>query len=419
MKYSKTKSFFYFKLIILFLFFVSCQKKLEYKINLDGYSELMCITGLNESIKNSIDLNDYHYFQKGERNKIWVIALKKGSYDFESLKVVISFRDNELSVIFIKYDYDHYAYKKGDFLSYTGTNIVYSSSFKKLKIFIYQNGFEKKILPSNQDVSVFSLAGPPDNSPPTNWCLIWAPLCDNQSGWNNNTNGDPTSLMMVPPDFNSGNNGYVPPSEIFPDLSTYDAYSDDASNYTIGNYDNTVIPAFDAQIQQWPTVSNVIPTSKFVEYDHSNCLDLSIAQIGKLGYKISEYYALGQTFVTYKESTGVDKNAAKDGVSYLISALQRGIPVIAGVDHTPGPSPGNPDNTTDHFVVIVGMGTDANGKYFRFFDNATNYPSKGASSSNKLYYNETSGIIKGQTSVTYTNGTSLPLYTVTQIRKSK
>lgn len=216
-----------------------------------------------------------------------------------------------------------------------------------------------------------------------------------------------------------GSDGWVPVEEIFPDLDAYGNYIDDESQYTTGDFDNTPIPFFDLQTQPWPTISNVIPITQFVEYDRSNCLDLAKAQIGVKGYRISGYGAAGQTFITYTQSTGVDNNATKDGISYLISALQRGIPVIVGVDYKSGPSPGNPDNTTDHFVVIVGMGTDSNGKYFTFFDNATNFASKGASPSNKLYYNETTGLIQGQTSVTYSDGTKLPLYTVTQIRKSK
>lgn len=205
--------------------------------------------------------------------------------------------------------------------------------------------------------------------------------------------------------------------EIFPDLSNVD--SDNDNNYTTGDYDNTLVPNFDIQTQQWPTIGSVIPISQFVEYDRRNCLTLAKEQIAKKGYKISGYGDASQTFITYTVSTGVNKTAAKDGVSYLISALQRNIPVIVGVDYKTGPSPGNADNTTDHFIVIVGMGTDATGNYFLFYDNATNLSSKGASSSNKLYYDPSTGLIKGQTACTYSDGTPLPIYTVTQIRKSK
>jgi hypothetical protein len=219
--------------------------------------------------------------------------------------------------------------------------------------------------------------------------------------------------------WNGGGSGTNTLTEIFPDLASYDSYVDNDGDYTKNDYDNTPYSPFDVQTQPWPTISSVLSNNQFVEYDGSNCLTLSKAQIAKKGYSISGYSDPGQTFITYTAASGIDKNAMADGVSYLISALQRGIPVIVGVDYKSGPSPGNPDNTTDHFVVIVGMGTDSNGKYFTFFDNATNFVSKGASSSNKLYYNPTSGTLTGQTSVTYNNGLALPSYTVTQIRKSK
>jgi len=107
-----------------------------------------------------------------------------------------------------------------------------------------------------------------------------------------------------------------------------------------------------------------------------------------------------------------------NGLSYLKYALSNGIPVIVGVDDAPG-HPGNLDSTTDHFIVIVGMGTDSNGKYFQFYDNASGIVSQGASSLNKLYYNSTTGIISGSSQcISYVNETAYP-YKVTMIRKSK
>ena len=80
--------------------------------------------------------------------------------------------------------------------------------------------------------------------------------------------------------------------------------------------------------------------------------------------------------------------------------------------------PGNLDSTTDHFIVLVGMGTDSNGKYFRFYDNASSEVSQGANSLNKLYYNSTTGIIIGNSQTDYANRQPRS-YTITMIRKSK
>ena len=92
--------------------------------------------------------------------------------------------------------------------------------------------------------------------------------------------------------------------------------------------------------------------------------------------------------------------------------------MIVGVDDQSGSSNPATDNTTDHFVVIVGMGTDATGKYFTFYDNASGDVTLGASPNNKLYYNPTTGKITGQSQTPY--AISSPRnYTITMMRKSK
>lgn len=108
---------------------------------------------------------------------------------------------------------------------------------------------------------------------------------------------------------------------------------------------------------------------------------------------------------------------AKNGVGYLLSALQRGIPVIVGVHDQPGSPNTRTDNTTDHFIVIVGSGSDANGNYFTFYDNASGDPNQGTHPSNKLYFNPSTGLIKGKSQTDYARG--LDDYIVTMIRKSK
>ncbi|WP_431291836.1 hypothetical protein [Pedobacter sp. P26] len=131
------------------------------------------------------------------------------------------------------------------------------------------------------------------------------------------------------------------------------------------------------------------------------------------------YLPWSQTFQIYKTSTGVDLAETKKALSYIISALAQKIPVLIGVDNRSGAPAANPDNSTDHFVVVVGMGTDEKGKFLQFVDNATNNPSTGASFSNRLYYNSTTGKITGKTAVTdYRNYPGMHDYIVTQVRKS-
>ena len=81
---------------------------------------------------------------------------------------------------------------------------------------------------------------------------------------------------------------------------------------------------------------------------------------------------------------------------------------------------GNLDSTTDYFIVIVGMDTDSNGKYFRFYDNASGLSSQGANSLNLLYFNPTTNQISGSSQCSgYVNCCTTHNYILTQIRKSK
>ena len=195
--------------------------------------------------------------------------------------------------------------------------------------------------------------------------------------------------------------------------------STDLDNNTEGNYDTTTYDVFNPQQQSWPTISNVISINDFVGWGYPgvkrNCMDYAKAQIGKKGYQISNYGAVGQTFQIYREQTGVNNSNLVSGLSYLKYALSNGIPVIVGINDAPG-HPGNADQSTDHFIVIVGMGSDNNGNYFTFYDNASGSSSLGASPSNKLYYNSTTGTISGTSATPYASGLT---YTITQIRKSK
>lgn len=147
----------------------------------------------------------------------------------------------------------------------------------------------------------------------------------------------------------------------------------DIDNNVEGGYDTNSYADFNPQ-QTWSTISPVIPVSQFVGWRtpgiKRNCMDYAKAQIAKNGYQISNYGSAGQTFQIYTEQNGVNNSNLTKGLSYLKYALSNNIPVIVGVDDDPG-HPGNPDNSTDHFVVIVGMGSNSNGNYFQFYDNAS------------------------------------------------
>lgn len=199
----------------------------------------------------------------------------------------------------------------------------------------------------------------------------------------------------------------------------YETSLGDDDNNTTGGYDTTVYDNFDPLQQNWPTIPSIIPVGNFIGWGYPgikrNCMDYAKAQIAIKGFQISNYGAPGQTYQIYREQTGVNQSNLIAGLSYLKYALSNNIPVIVGVHDAPG-HPGNADQTTDHFIVIVGMGSDNSGKYFTFYDNASGSASLGANPNNKLYYNQATGIISGTSATPYANGL---IYILTQIRKSK
>lgn len=223
-------------------------------------------------------------------------------------------------------------------------------------------------------------------------------------------------------------------SDLLYNRTPFDAATGDYNNNTAGGYDmNTYQEITDLSIP-WQNISPVITSNHFVgwnslQYPTWECMDYAKAQIGTLGYAISNYYdvddfGLPQTFQGYKNGTA-NSNELKKGISYIKYALQNSIPVIVGVDYRAG-HPGNIDNTTDHFIVIVGMGYENGKNFLRYYDNAFGDPIKGTHSSNKLYYDTSTGLMRntiksnpqydtgifGSESVEYD-------YILTMIRKSK
>jgi hypothetical protein len=191
---------------------------------------------------------------------------------------------------------------------------------------------------------------------------------------------------------------------------------DDCQN---GGYDNNVYQQVSPNLP-WPTVPPVIPASQFIGWGHPgvsrNCMSYAKAQIAAAGYQISGYYAAGQTFQIYTAQNGVNNSMLVQGLSYIRYALAAGIPIIVGIDDQPGSANPQTDNTTDHFIVIVGMGTNSTGKYLQFYDNADATNSRGTSSSNLLYYDDVTGYVQGTSEARYAQGLT---YRVTMIRKSK
>ncbi len=183
--------------------------------------------------------------------------------------------------------------------------------------------------------------------------------------------------------------------------------------------------------RDWDTIGAVISKDKFIGWGHpgikQNCFDYCKEQLRVVGRSMKASWWGGSTMSKHIYQLYLTENVAGmkkgvqprqfiDGVKYLKTALKDKIPVAAGVEDGAG-SP-NADKVTDHFVVIVGMGTDDKGKYFHFYDNATSDKDEGTSNQNRLYVNCDDFLIKGTGANSYAQGSQYKSYTVTQIRET-
>ena len=107
----------------------------------------------------------------------------------------------------------------------------------------------------------------------------------------------------------------------------------------------------------------------------------------------------------------IDVEKSKSGIAYLNEELEKGYPVLVGVNHTLGK--GINEGTTDHFVVIVGRGCEGGKIHYLFYEVGTGYAAKGKSDNNKLYLQDDYSLRGTPEYNTSRN------YTVTQIRKNK
>ena len=147
----------------------------------------------------------------------------------------------------------------------------------------------------------------------------------------------------------------------------------------------------DCVCREWETIAPVIKVSQHVNWnsaytdDLSRCYKLATLQLTKVGYSPSgKSYQIAE-IVKEKGVGKINylKDPFKQAVNYLKKALKNNTPVMCGVEHNPGSS--STDKISDHFIVIVGMGTDEKGNYFLFYDNAVTNTKIGTSLDNKLY----------------------------------
>lgn len=235
-------------------------------------------------------------------------------------------------------------------------------------------------------------------------------LCENTIYFGAGCNSEGGSTLPDFPNDSGTPNGTPNPGVSFDDLlnNKSDILNNETGDYdnnSVGGYDATSYPLFNPTQENWPNIDNVISQNEFVGYrqelrpgsteDYLQCMDFAKEQIAVKDFEISNYLAPNQTIQIYTEQNGTDPNGVADGISYLKYAFENDIP------------------------VIVGMGSDSNGNFFRFYDNATKHVNGGTHSENKLYYKPSEGIIEGKSQTWYAERPGHYDYIITQIRKSK
>ena len=134
----------------------------------------------------------------------------------------------------------------------------------------------------------------------------------------------------------------------------------------------------------------------------SNCFKAACSTVDNAGYDPNSYWDIS-TKQMYKEEgknggLAVTAQSIEDAYDLIHTSLENGRPVLVGIDDGEG-HPGNHDQTTDHFVVIVDRGFDDDGReFFRYFDNT----GQKTTELNKLYIKadgmleSENGIFRGQ-----------------------
>lgn len=183
----------------------------------------------------------------------------------------------------------------------------------------------------------------------------------------------------------------------------------------------------------WEAVGAVIPKDKFIGWGYAgvtkNCYSYCVKQLSEVGHSLKSpgwgtktkmnphIYQLYLTEDIAGMKKGYQAQQFTEGVLYLKKALRSKTPVMVGVEDGEG-SP-NADKVTDHYVVIVGMGTDSVGNYFLFYDNATGDNAMGTSDQNRIYANCETYELKGSGPNNYIQNSQYKSYIVTQIRETK
>lgn len=90
--------------------------------------------------------------------------------------------------------------------------------------------------------------------------------------------------------------------------------------------------------------------------------------MAKQGNSVGKYWPTAlQMYKKGKSGLAVTKASKMAGLDELHKAVESGNGIMVGVDYGPSDNEHkNLDKTTDHFVTIVGRGSDKKGEYLHF-----------------------------------------------------
>ncbi|HET8859931.1 hypothetical protein, partial [Marivirga sp.] len=184
------------------------------------------------------------------------------------------------------------------------------------------------------------------------------------------------------------------------------------SSYSHGFQDSSVIRIFPFDM----SIANDIDFEGFDSSDPSGCFRRAAEMLENGGFEtVAPNHEDVVQMTRNNEGNILEiQDNIIEGIDLINEYLDDSIPIMVGVDYRPG-HPGNLDETTDHWLVIVGRTTSNNQTCYRYYDAQTGHESIGTSSENQLCEQDDSTLVD-----TYREGSVYErTYTVTMVRPSE
>ncbi|HNP08519.1 MAG TPA: fibronectin type III domain-containing protein, partial [Cyclobacteriaceae bacterium] len=164
------------------------------------------------------------------------------------------------------------------------------------------------------------------------------------------------------------------------------------------------------------SIADDVDFEGFDSTDPAGCFRRASDMLKNAGYQAvaANHEDVVQMTIADENGDLVIQDDILDGIQLINDHLNRNIPIMVGVDYHDG-HPGNSDQTTDHWLVIVGRTTTNNQTCYRYYDAQTGIESIGTSTDNELCEQDDHSLKD-----TYREGSVYErTYTVTMVRPSE